>query len=238
MNLAAERALITLGMSTVKVTDATFEREVLASEIPVLVDFWATWCQPCRVVAPVLEELSEAYAGRLKIAKLDIDANPQIASLLRIQSIPTMVLFAGGQPVEAVQGALPKDALQQFIDKHVGSAPPGQAPTKISPEDLKKLMDAGQPTVVFDLREPQHFSRSHLRRARCVTVDRLAAEAAQVPRGTLIVLVDRTGEQTEDLAKSLLEQGISAVSLEKGLLAWEGSQFPTYSDKEEARLDA
>lgn len=225
-------------MPTITVTDATFERDVLASEVPVLVDFWATWCQPCRIVAPILEELSEAYAGRLTIAKLDVDANPQIASLLRIQSIPTLVMFAGGQPVEAVQGALPKEALERFIGKHVSAAPAGQQPLKIPPEDLKKLMDAGQPTVVFDIREPQHFSRSHLRRARCVSAEAVVEEAAKVPPDTLIVLVDRTGEQTEAIAKTLQEQGYAAVSLEKGLLAWEGSQLPTYSDKEEARLDA
>ena len=225
-------------MPTFSVTDATFEQEVLASDVPVLVDFWATWCQPCKVVAPVLEELADEYEGRLKIGKLDVDANPQIASLLRIQSIPTMVLFAGGQPVEAVQGALPKEALERFLSKHVGAAPPGQKPTKISPEDLKKLIEGGQPTAVFDIREPQHFSRSHLRHAKCVEADKLAEEAAKVPPGVLIVLVDRTGEQTEALAKDLQQKGVSAVSLEKGLLAWEGSLFPTYSDKEEARLDA
>ena len=225
-------------MPTIKVTDATFEQDVLASDVPVLVDFWATWCQPCRVVAPILETLADEYEGRLKIGKLDVDENPQIASLLRIQSIPTMVLFAGGQPVEAVQGALPKEALERFLSKHIGAAPPGQQPIKISPEDLKKLMDAGQPTVVFDIREPQHFSRSHLRRAKCVAADKVFDEAAKVPHRSLIVVVDRTGEQTEAIAKDLQAKGFSAVSLEKGLLAWEGSQLPTYSDKEEARLDA
>ena len=225
-------------MPTIKITDETFEREVLTAEVPVLVDFWATWCGPCKAIAPVLEELSDEYAGRLKIAKLDVDANPRFASMLRIQSIPTMILFDGGQPIDAVQGALPKDALQQFLDKHVGSTPPGEMPTQISPEDLKKLMDAGRPTVVFDIREPQHFSRSHLRHAKCVSADGLENEAAAVPPGVLIILVDRTGEQTEELAKGLQEKGLSAVALEKGLLAWEGSQYPTYSDREEARLDA
>ena len=225
-------------MPTVKVTDLTFEQDVLASEIPVLVDFWATWCGPCKAVAPILEELSDEYAGRLKIAKLDVDANPQIASLLRIQSIPTMVVFDGGQPVDAVQGALPKNALEAFIKKHVGAAAAGQQPVKISPEDLKKLVDEGRPIMVFDIREPQHFSRSHLRHARCVPLDQVADEASKVPPGVLIVLVDRLGEETEALAKDLQSKGVTAVSLEKGLLAWEGSQFPTYSDKEEARLDA
>ncbi len=224
-------------MPTIKVTDASFERDVLASEIPVLVDFWATWCGPCKAVAPVLEELADEYAGKLTIAKLDVDANPAISGALRIQSIPTMILFDRGQPVEAVQGALPKDALKRFLSRHIGAPSPGPASPKIAPEDLKQLMDGGQPTVVFDIREPQHFARSHLRHARCVAAEDVATEAAQVPPGVLIVLVDRTGEQTEAIAKDLQDKGMSAVSLEKGLLAWEGSQFPTFSDKEEARLD-
>ena len=92
-------------MPTIQVTDATFEQEVLASSIPVLVDFWADWCQPCKRIAPILEELSDEYAGRVKIAKLDIESNPQIRTLLRIQQIPTLVLFDGGQPVQAVPGS-------------------------------------------------------------------------------------------------------------------------------------
>ena len=142
-----------------------------------------------------------------------------------------------GSPCRPCRG-LPKAELIRFLDAHVGPAPAGEQPTKITPEDLKKLMDSGQPTVVFDIREPQHFSRSHLRHARCVQPDAIAEEAAKLPPGVLLILIDRTGEQTEDLAKALQEKGVTAVSVEKGLLAWEGSQFPTYSDKEEARLDA
>ena len=86
-------------MATTPTTDATFEQDVLKSDIPVLVDFWATWCGPCRAVAPVLEELSGQYDGKLKIVKLDTDANPQITARYGITSIPTMHVFKDGEIV-------------------------------------------------------------------------------------------------------------------------------------------
>lgn len=107
-------------MSTVAVTDATFQAEVLESDIPVVVDFWAVWCGPCRQVAPILEELSDAYAGRVKIAKLDTDANPQTTAAYGITSIPTLNIYSGGELVKQVVGARPKPALAAEIDTVLG----------------------------------------------------------------------------------------------------------------------
>ncbi len=98
------------------VTDAEFTEEVLNSDLPVLVDFWADWCGPCKMVAPVVEELAADYDGKLKVMKVDVDASPLTASTYSIRSIPTLLIFKDGKPVQQVVGAVPKQMLQEKID--------------------------------------------------------------------------------------------------------------------------
>jgi len=100
----------------IDVTDQTFNKEVLSHAGPVLVDCWAPWCGPCKIVAPVLEQLASEYAGRIKIAKLNVDENPATASQYRIQSIPTMLLFKNGNQVERLVGALPKQEIARHLE--------------------------------------------------------------------------------------------------------------------------
>lgn len=100
----------------VHLTEETFENEVLKSEIPVLVDFWAPWCAPCRMIGPVVEQLAGEYDGRLKVAKLNTDEYPELAQQFRIFSIPTLLLFAGGKVVDTLTGAVPKPHLKSFLD--------------------------------------------------------------------------------------------------------------------------
>lgn len=108
-----------MAVKPVIVTDQSFADDVLTSEKPVLVDFWATWCGPCKMVAPLLEEIADEHADKLTVAKLDIDANPAIARDYKIMSIPTMVLFKGGQPVKQIVGAKPKAALLADLADHL-----------------------------------------------------------------------------------------------------------------------
>lgn len=101
-------------MKPVQVSDQNFKSEVLESATPVLVDFWAIWCGPCKMIAPIVEELAREYDGKLKVAKMDVDANPKTAMEFGIRSIPTLLVFKGGSVVEQIVGALPK---RQLVDK-------------------------------------------------------------------------------------------------------------------------
>ena len=101
------------------VSDASFEKDVLQSQTPVLVDYWAEWCGPCKMIAPVLEDLARDYAGKLTVAKLDIDANPGTPAKYGIRGIPTLILFKGGQVAAEKVGALSKSQLTAFIDSHL-----------------------------------------------------------------------------------------------------------------------
>lgn len=100
-------------------SDATFEQEVLKSELPVLVDFWAPWCGPCRIIAPVVEAIAAARAGKLKVVKLNVDDNPVTPQKYGITGIPTLILFKGGDAKETVVGVVPKSKLEEMITKHV-----------------------------------------------------------------------------------------------------------------------
>ena len=102
-----------------EVTDATFEAEVLKSDVPVVLDFWAEWCPPCRALAPTFEELAERYAGQAKFVKLNVDENQSVPQRFGIKGIPTLVFFDGGREVERIVGASSKAALERIVDKYV-----------------------------------------------------------------------------------------------------------------------
>lgn len=105
---------------TVVVTDDTFEKEVLASEKPVLVDFWAEWCQPCRIVGPIVEEFGDEYKDKIKVAKMDVDANTDIPGKYNILSIPTLIFFKNGQPERTLIGVQSKETFKKTADELLG----------------------------------------------------------------------------------------------------------------------
>jgi thioredoxin 1 len=108
-----------MNKNIVTATDENFQLEVLKSDLPVLVDFWAPWCGPCRMVAPIVEELSDEYAGKIKVAKLNTDENMDTAINYSIRSIPTLGIFVNGKMVDSIIGAVPKKMLKSQIDQHL-----------------------------------------------------------------------------------------------------------------------
>jgi thioredoxin 1 len=112
-----------MAVEPVDVTDATFDQEVLQSKLPTLVDFWAAWCGPCRMGAPVVKEIASEQAGVLKVAKVDVDQNPAVATRYGVQSIPTLIVFKDGKPVERIVGYMPKERLLERVRPHLAAAP-------------------------------------------------------------------------------------------------------------------
>lgn len=104
-----------MSSTVVHVTDATFDEEVLQSDVPVLVDYWAEWCGPCKMIAPVLEEVAEGYAGKVKVCKLDVDSNKEAAAKYGIRGIPTLMVFKDGDAAATKVGALSKTQLEEFV---------------------------------------------------------------------------------------------------------------------------
>lgn len=109
-------------MQPVEITDANFDLEVSQSDIPVLIDFWAVWCGPCKMIAPIVTELANEYDGRVKVGKMDVDNNQQTSIKYGIRSIPTILIFKDGQVVDQIVGAVPKSSIVQKLNSHVGES--------------------------------------------------------------------------------------------------------------------
>ncbi len=107
-------------MKPIEVTDSNFQTEVINSDKPVLIDFWAVWCGPCKMIAPTIEEIAKEYDGKLKVCKLDVDSNPKTAMQYGIRSIPTLLIIKGGQVAEQIVGAVQKGKLVEKVTQHLG----------------------------------------------------------------------------------------------------------------------
>jgi thioredoxin 1 len=108
-------------MAALELTEENFENEVLKSDLPILIDFWAIWCGPCKMIAPIVDELAKEYDGKLRIGKVDVDSNQHLAMKYGIRSIPTLLVFKGGKVVEEIKGAAPKRVLVDKLSKHINN---------------------------------------------------------------------------------------------------------------------
>jgi thioredoxin len=208
-------------MTMQEVSERDFVNEVMRSKVPVLVEFGAEWCGPCKVVAPELSALASELEGKIKVVTVDIDRSPVIARELGVQAVPTFVVFDKGRPVGARSGALKKAQLRELVEPFL-PRPAGA----LRPEDVAQLL-ARQQVVLVDTREQAVFNRVHLPRAVHMPLDNLEgrlAELHMLPAAP--VLYCRSGEQTKELAARLAESGVPVSYLDGGVLAWEAAGLP------------
>lgn len=203
------------------VTERDFEAEVLRPELPVLLQFTADWCAPCKQIAPEVSSFAQEMEGKLIVRKVDIDKSPVIAQQLRIQSVPTFMVFLKGRPVDAVVGALGKKKLRELVEPFLP-----RAEGALKAIEVAQLIREGA-VVPVDTRDAAAFGRAHLPGAKHMPLEDIEsrlAELAMLPAQP--VLYCRSGDKTKDLAAKLAEMEMPAAFLEGGLLSWEAEGLP------------
>jgi thioredoxin len=203
------------------IEERDFEREVLRNELPVLVDFYADWCGPCKTMEPDVAALAHELNGKAKVVKVNIDKSKQLAQRLRIQSVPTTMVFAGGRVAAAEVGALRKAQMRQMIEPFLP-----RAEGALRPIEVAQLLKQRQ-IVLVDTREPAVFGRMHLPKSINIPLEEVPNRLAELHmlEGEP-VLYCRGGEQTKELAARLAEQGTPMAFLEGGVLSWEAEGLP------------
>jgi thioredoxin 1/putative thioredoxin len=207
-------------MPLTPVTEQNFEREVLMSELPVLLEFGAEWCGPCKVVAPELEALATELDGKAKIVSVDIDRSPLLARELGVQSVPTFVVFHQGRPVGGRVGALRRPQLREMLEPVLP-----RAAGALKPQEVHALVKQGRVSLV-DTREEPVYLRSRIFGAVNIPIDQIESRLAELHMlPSPPVLYCRAGDKTKDLAARLAEQGMPVAFLEGGVLGWEAAGF-------------
>lgn len=202
------------------VSEQTFEQEVLRSELPVLVEFGAEWCGPCKTVAPELAALSQELQGKAKIVQVDVDKSPRIAQAMRVQSVPTFVVFQGGRPVEAGQGAMKKAQLRALIEPFLP-----RAAGALAPKEVAQFLEKKQITPV-DTRPAEVFGRAHLSGAVNFPLGEIEQHVADLQQlAAPPVLYCRTGKESQEMAAKLAELGSPVAFLDGGVLGWEAEGY-------------
>lgn len=208
-------------MAVLSVTTATFQREVLQSELPVLIDLWAPGFPACRQLSPRVEEVARELEGKLKVVKVNIAEHPQIGQMFRVAEVPMLTVVVGGRPVNAAKGAITKAEILELVEPHL----PG-AEDEIPAKELPALIKAGK-VLVVDIRDSGPFQRAHIPGARNVPGESitLAAQGLAMERKP-VVLYDRSGgEDVRKAFEALQVVGLPAAILKGGFLAWEAEGY-------------
>jgi thioredoxin 1/putative thioredoxin len=205
-------------MTVLNVTEATFEKEVLRSEIPVLVDFYADWCQPCKVQSPIVEQVAKELEGKVKVVKIDSDKNRRLAQAFQVQSIPMLFVVQNGE-VAGVwdQGVADKKTILRLLQPVLP-----RSANELKPNELAALLKERR-VLPVDVRDEAAFQRYRIPGAINIPASQLETRAAElVPRdGRVRVLYSRANDEAKDLAEKLMKQGHQVGFLAGGFLHWE-----------------
>lgn len=202
------------------IAEAEFESEVLRSEVPVLVDFFATWCQPCKQLAPEVEAVAQELGDKLKVVKVDIDQSPRLASMLRIQSVPTIIVFHQGRPAAAEQGVVTRKRLRELVEPFL---PRAQGAVKVA--ELAMLMQE-RGAVAVDTRDSRSYARAHIPGAKNIPLEEVSGRLAELMMLGLAVLYCRSGDKAQELSEMLAKDDVNLPFLEGGFLTWEADMQP------------
>jgi thioredoxin len=205
-------------MAVESVTDATFEAEVLRSELPVLVDLYADWCQPCKQLSPIVAQLAGELVGRIKVVKVDVDRNPMVAQTFRAQSIPMLLVIAEGRVVQQHAGVLDKAGLLRLLEPVMP-----RSAAEVRPEELAVWLTQGKALPV-DIRDAASYGRYRIPSAIHVPGNELATRAQELQPfdGRIRVLYGRS-EEAKDWSDKLRTDGVQVGFLAGGFLHWEAA---------------
>ena len=203
------------------VTEREFEAEVIRSELPVLIEFTADWCAPCKQIAPEVEAFAREMRGKAKVVKIDIDRAPLLARELRVQSVPTFMVFAQQRIVDVQVGAIRKKQMQAMVEPFLP-----RAEGAIKAPELFQLLRAGA-VVPIDTRDAAAYARAHLPGAKHMVLEEIETRLAELHMiADRPVLYCRSGDKTRELAGRLADEGMPVAFLEGGMLGWEAEGLP------------
>jgi thioredoxin-like negative regulator of GroEL len=203
------------------IAEQDFERDVLRSELPVLIEFFSDRHPGCKTVAPEVEAIARELEGKASVLKVDIDKSKRIAASLRIQAVPTFIVFHRGRPVAAEKGVVRRDVLRELMEPFLP-----RAEGAIRPMELAQLIQQGQ-VVAVDTRDAAAYGRAHIPGAANLPIEEIESRLAELHMlAGEPILYCRSGDRSKELAEKLAESGIPVGFLEGGFLAWEAEALP------------